>query len=123
MKILVVDDEKDLGFLIKTHLERAGHIVILDSDGISLSHIGNDPPDLILLDLNLKNKDGGDLCTQLKLKNITKNIPVILVSGLMDLKQISQMCGAQDYLMKPFDVSQLLQVIAKHATHPLEISS
>ena len=108
MKIIIADDEKDFGNLMKTVLEAKGHEVIIDSNGYTLDHLLDELPDLILLDINLQSLDGGDLCTRLKNKNLTKHIPIILISAIMDLKQISQFCGAEDFLVKPFAKAELL---------------
>ncbi len=108
MKIIIADDEKDFGNLMKTVLESKGHEVIIDSNGNKLNHLREELPDLILLDINLQSLDGGDLCTRLKQTNLTKHIPIILISAIMDLKQISQFCGADDFLIKPFEKAELL---------------
>ncbi len=111
MKIIIADDEKDFGNLMKTVLEVKGHEIIIDSNGYKLDHLLDELPDLILLDINLQSLDGGDLCTRLKNKNLTKHIPIILISAIMDLKQISQFCGADDFLIKPFAKAELLEKI------------
>ena len=111
MKIIIADDERDFGELMKTVLESKGHQVIIDSNGHILNHLREELPDLILLDINLQSLDGGDLCTRLKQEKRTQNIPIILISGIMDLKQISQFCGAEDFLIKPFEKAALLDKI------------
>jgi CheY-like chemotaxis protein len=119
MKIIVADDEKDLGILIKMTLEKDGHQIILDPSASFLDRLKDDLPDLILLDINLRNQDGGTLCERLKQDSHTKNIPIILISGIQDLKQISQLCGAQDYLIKPFEISELKEVVARYSKKPV----
>lgn len=57
-------------------------------------------PDLLSLDINLSHEDGGDVCSALKEDTQTREIPVILMSGLMDLNK-SVKCRADGYLMKP----------------------
>jgi DNA-binding response OmpR family regulator len=111
MKIILADDEKDLSFIIKTALEKKGHQVSLDPNADLLDNLSTDLPNLILLDINLRNRDGGDLCSKLKEENHTKNIPIVLISGIMDLKQISEMCGAQGFLVKPFEIAELEKVV------------
>ncbi|MEJ0079918.1 MAG: response regulator [Puia sp.] len=114
MKIIIADDEKDFGNLMKTVLESKGHEVVIDSNGHILNHLREELPDLILLDINLQSLDGGDLCTRLKEKPLTKHIPIILISAIMDLKQISQFCGAEDFLIKPFEKAELLEKIDRY---------
>jgi DNA-binding response OmpR family regulator len=122
MKILIADDEKDFTDIMKTILTNKGFEVIIDSNGNLLDNMRNGLPDLIILDINLPNRDGGDLCTKLKLENHTKDIPIILISAIMDLKQISQLCGAEDYLIKPFGKKDLEEKVfhqlkASHRIH------
>lgn len=93
---------------MKIVLESKGYEVVIDANGYILDHLQDELPDLILLDINLQSLDGGDLCTRLKQKTQTKHIPVILISAIMDLKQISQFCGAEDFLIKPFEKAALL---------------
>jgi DNA-binding response OmpR family regulator len=109
MKIIICDDEKDFSQIVKRTLEGKGYEVILDPTGFMLDNLNKDLPDLIILDINLCHRDGGDLCTKLKHEDHTKHIPVLLISAIMDLKPISQFCGADDFLIKPFQISELEQ--------------
>jgi CheY-like chemotaxis protein len=110
-KIILADDEKELSSLIKIALEKKGYEVTLDPHTHLLNRFDHDLPDLILLDINLQGSDGGNLCTKIKTDSKTKHIPVILISGIMDLKPISELCGADGYLIKPFEISQLLELV------------
>lgn len=111
-KILVVDDQEDMLYMMKTILLKNGFEVITDSTGDVLELIREGiHPDLIILDINLGEKDGGDICYSLKSKAETKHIPIILVSAVMDLLQISGDCGAEDYLAKPFLAPQLINKV------------
>jgi two-component system phosphate regulon response regulator PhoB len=114
MKILIADDEKDFTDIMKSILTKKGYEVIIDPNGHLLDNLSYDLPDLIIIDINLPNRDGGDLCAKLKLESHTKHIPIILISAIMDLKQISQFCGAEDYLVKPFSKSDLEEKISRH---------
>ncbi len=111
-KILVVDDQQDMLFMMKAILIRYGFEVITDSTGdvINILEEGLEP-DLIILDINLGDKDGGDICLALKQQQSTKHIPIILVSAVMDLLKISGECGAEDFLAKPFEAPQLINKI------------
>jgi CheY-like chemotaxis protein len=113
MKIILADDEKDFSYIIKAALEKKGHEVILDPNANLLNRLTGGLPDLILLDINLHHQDGGDLCGKLKSDPHTKNVPIVLVSGIMDLKQIAQMVGAEGYLVKPFAITDLEAIISE----------
>jgi len=108
-KILVVDDQQDMLILIKTILAKRGFSVQTDLTGVLVEHLEEDNfPDLIILDLNLGNRDGGKICQGLKSSESTKHIPVIMVSSDLNLSQISRTCGAEDCLAKPFNDKQLI---------------
>lgn len=67
-------------------------------------------PDLFLLDIMLPDGNGVDLCKELKKSEVTKKVPVVLMSAHAD---ISRTEGADDFIAKPFDVDELLQRIEK----------
>jgi DNA-binding response OmpR family regulator len=111
-KIMVVDDQEDMLRLIKAILSKNGFEVSTDPTGSLLDNI--DPrqtPDLIILDINLKDRNGDDICRELKQDPKTKNIPVILISALMDVRKISRDCGAEDYIFKPFKSVDLINKV------------
>jgi two-component system, OmpR family, response regulator VicR len=111
-KILVADDQQDILLMMKTILTAKGFIVETDSSGIVFEQLDkNNLPDLILLDINLGAKNGGEICHQLKTSNDTKHIPVILVSGETDISGTAKKCGAEDYLEKPFKTTELVHKI------------
>ncbi len=111
-KILVIDDEKDILFMIQYILKSQGFKVETDDAGNVFEIIKyNSLPDLILLDINIGEKNGGEICVELK-KNIrTKNIPVILVSADKSIIEIKNKCGAEDCLAKPFSSEDLLSKV------------
>jgi len=67
-------------------------------------------PDLILLDIDLGGADGGDICKKLKKSKETQHLPVILFSVLMP-EDYFKACNAQGFLNKPFEPSDLLEII------------
>jgi DNA-binding response OmpR family regulator len=107
-KIMVVDDQLDMLILIKPLLSRKGYDVETDQTGAILEHLEYQLPDLIILDVNLQILDGAEICKRLKSESKTKNIPIILISAVMDLPKISKECGAEDYLAKPFTGNELI---------------
>lgn len=71
-------------------------------------------PDLILLDHQLGDKSGSELCLNIKNNRHIDHIPVIIVSASMEIKKISRQCRADDYLQKPFTAKDLEEKIKKH---------
>ncbi len=115
-KILLVEDEANLKELLKFRLEEAGYEVILAGDGLgAVSLARSQKPDLILLDLMLPKLDGYTVCRLLKMSDMTKQIPIIVVTArttAQDRERGLEM-GADAYVFKPTDVPSLLEKIAE----------
>jgi two-component system phosphate regulon response regulator PhoB len=110
-KILVVDDDADILNVVDIMLTFHDFIVKTTSKWKMISKtIKTFIPDLILLDIDLRGADGGDLCIKLKKSKVTQHIPVILFSGLMP-EDYLKACNAQGFLNKPFESSDLLEII------------
>ncbi|TWJ04390.1 response regulator receiver domain-containing protein [Mucilaginibacter frigoritolerans] len=113
MRILAVDDDRDILEVLQFILEDSGYEVDTLMDGRYLfEKIKAHTPDLILLDIMLGNLDGRELCKDVKAKLETTNIPVILVSASHNVANASNNIGAPNaFLAKPFDIDDLLQII------------
>lgn len=113
-RILVVDDNKDILDLLKYILEDSGYEVgTLANGNFLFDAIGNLHPDLILLDVMLGNVDGRELCKQLKFTPATHDIPVILISATHNIASGNAGGSPDDFLAKPFDITQLLDSVKK----------
>lgn len=112
--ILVVDDDPAILELLQAILDYEGYLVHTSPSGSIFQHIQRALPDLILLDVLLSEIDGRVLCRQLKLNALTKHIPVVLFSAQVKKEQALGEWGADDFLAKPFDIQELLQVVRKH---------
>lgn len=112
-KILVVDDDDDVLETIQLILEIGGYDVEpLNDASLIFERIDVFKPDLILLDIVLGKIDGRIICHQLKLNQSTKNIPILMMSGLYKLNEINEMnCGPDDFMPKPFKMNVLLEKI------------
>jgi putative two-component system response regulator len=109
-KILVVDDEAAIRGGLQMLLERQGYEVRTAHDGAcALAECSAFRPDLILLDVMMPGRDGFDVCREIKSHAETRLIPVVLITGLSDksdrIRGIE--AGADDFLSKPIDVSEL----------------
>jgi DNA-binding response OmpR family regulator len=109
MKILIVEDEKELAEILKRGLEENGFIVELafnGSDGLfySLNH----PYDAIILDISLPQTDGFTILENIRKKNL--DIPVIMLTARGEVTDRIRglNTGADDYITKPFDLFELL---------------
>jgi DNA-binding response OmpR family regulator len=108
--ILVVDDDVDVSSTIKKSLARAGYQVTCASNSqAALQILSSIRPDLVLLDIALPGIDGIELCRRLRANPITATLPILFltVSGDMQSKTAAFNAGADDYLVKPFDLQEL----------------
>jgi DNA-binding response OmpR family regulator len=112
-KIIVVEDDKDIQYLLKDSLSKAGYEVQVLPDGNSLI-ADTETADLFLLDVNLPGINGFELCRQLKLNELTKHTPVIMLSAFPGLTSVASLYDADDALEKPFNFSNLMLLISKH---------
>jgi two-component system cell cycle response regulator len=110
MKVLIVDDSPEALVLAKARLlEEELEIVCADSGVAGLAAAKQESPDLILLDMDLGDMNGLDVCRILKNDPVTNPIPVIFLSGsgAPDDKVRGLDLGAVDYVTKPFDAFEL----------------
>jgi len=109
-KILIVDDEIDTLLPLKRSLEVEDYIVIGASNGPEcLIKAKTDIPDLILLDLMMPEMDGYEVCAKLKNDDMTKKIPVIMLTAKDSVRDKVKGLdiGADDYVTKPFNLNEL----------------
>jgi CheY-like chemotaxis protein len=113
-RVLVVDDSEAILEVVKMTLEMAGYEVTTSLTGERFQHMENDLPDLILLDVLLSGEDGRAICERLKGNEKTGHIPVILLSAHAGLRQAAAECGANDFLAKPFRITDLRNMVKKY---------
>ena len=114
--ILVVEDDPHVARLIALVLQRSGYKSHVVSDGQSaLDAAEKKQPAMIFADLTIKGMGGDRLCQVLKGQPGTKNIPYIIVSGDRDIAEKARVCGADDYMGKPFEFDDLIRLVKKYA--------
>ena len=109
MKIMIVDDEKDICEAISKLLEKRGHETIAVHDGAdAVATWESARPDLILLDVMLPNINGFDLCRSIREQD--QRVAIIMLSAKSDLvdKSIGFSAGCDDYIAKPFSSDELV---------------
>ena len=108
MKVLIVEDDLALSDVLSFTLRRAGFETTIAHDGVvALERWETDPPDLIILDLNLPKLDGLSVCRRIRAQNDT---PIIILSVRSEDEDIvaGLDLGADDYVVKPFSPRQLV---------------
>jgi diguanylate cyclase (GGDEF)-like protein len=109
-KILVIDDSPEIHTLVKVRLSKEEVVIHGANDGASgLVAAREIQPDLILLDVDLPDRDGFAVCTDLKADSITMEIPIIFLTGSTSTEEKIRglELGATDYVTKPFDPAEL----------------
>lgn len=107
-KVLVVDDDPNICDMLRMHLENEGYSVILSYDGDeALVKFNALKPDIILLDVMLPTQDGWQVCREIRKKS---SIPIIMITAKGDTfdKVLGLELGADDYVVKPIDVKEIL---------------
>jgi DNA-binding response OmpR family regulator len=109
MRILVIEDERQLAGHITRALARRGHFAAAQFDGASGLHAAlADPPDLIVLDLQLPALDGMEVLAQLHGTSCASRVLVLTARGEVGDRIKGLQAGADDYLAKPFSMDELV---------------
>jgi DNA-binding response OmpR family regulator len=117
-RILVIEDEKHIQRLIKMILEKQTYEVTLKSngeEGLDEISSANTPFDLILLDIMMPGMDGIEVLRNIKSKDETKSIPVMMLTALAQENVVVEgiKLGAKDYIRKPFSPKELIERVSK----------
>ena len=112
LQILVVDDDEEIGIMLKIALEHKGYsVVVLQrteqvEETIRQNNIG-----LIILDMLIGGVKGTEVCMRLKADSNTAHIPVMMLTALPEAEVVCKQAGADDFLSKPFEMSMLISKI------------
>jgi DNA-binding response OmpR family regulator len=110
MKVLVVEDDPSVSRFVAVRLQREGiETVVVEDGGRAMSAVREHRPDLVLLDITLPNRDGLEICRELRRDPDLASTPVIILSGLgQEMDRIKGLeLGADDYIPKPFNDREL----------------
>jgi DNA-binding response OmpR family regulator len=113
-KILVIEDDEDTGLILSWFLESENFMPIVANNGITgLELAKKAQPDLILSDVNMPGMNGYDVLKALREDAITANIPFIFLTSELepDDRSYALRLGADDYLAKPVDLSEVMAAI------------
>ncbi len=108
--VLIVDDLATIRLMLARHVRELGHQVTLSGDGRdALKLLGEQSFDLVLLDMMMPGMDGYAVLKQIKEDPGLREIPVVMISGVDDIKLVTRCIeiGAEDYLPKPFEPALL----------------
>jgi two-component system alkaline phosphatase synthesis response regulator PhoP len=120
-RVLVVDDEPDFAGIVQSNLKKAGYEVEVAYDGVeALEKIKANPPDAIVLDVMMPEKDGYEVCAELKKDETYQDIPIVMLTAVADhvgSTRYSHHQGmsmeADDYLPKPASADEILDSVKR----------
>ena len=111
--MLVVDDDESIRALVTEALEDAGYTVTTADGGAeALDMIGRAVPDGIILDIWMPSLDGFEIMRTLRADDKTRDVPVVAMSAAYPERAAHDL-GAQEFLAKPFEVSELLAAVER----------
>jgi DNA-binding response OmpR family regulator len=115
-KILVLDDDPDIGTMIKMMLEYKGYsVTVSERAEHAYDVLRNDGFDLIIMDMLLSGVNGTDLCSEFKKDSSIAHIPVIMISAHPNAKEICLQAGLMN-LFKAFDMQEYFQKLTTSFT-------
>jgi two-component system response regulator VicR len=112
-KIMIVEDDLEILDILEIIFVMAGYEVIRSTNGEETKQLKLMKPDLILLDIRLSSngKEGALICVRLKHDELSRTIPIILLSAEADLREVCRECEADGYIKKPFDIDRLTDLV------------
>lgn len=111
-KILVIDDDTDIGNMFRMILEYKGYsVIVLENTEQATSIMRKDGIDVVIMDMLLSGTNGTDICAEFKKDVSISHIPLVMMSAHPDAKNICMQAGADDFISKPFDMDDLLSKI------------
>ena len=114
-RILVVDDDPDIGIMIKTILEYHGYVVTVISKADQAEEmLRTGSFGLLIMDMLLSGVNGVDICSGLKQDPTTGHVPVIMISAHPNAQKLCRDAGAEDFISKPFEMQEILAKIEKY---------
>lgn len=116
VKILVIEDNPDILYIMDYLLIDGGYEVVSESDSASIERLDEIKPNLIILDELLTDVRGSELCTRVKSSDETGHIPVMLISAHPNIKTFAEACNADAYMEKPFEIEEFLDLIRQLTT-------
>lgn len=110
-KILLIEDDCDASIMLQKILTNAGYAVDVLRDGRDIVEGKFNAPDLFILDNRLPGIEGVAICKYLRIKPVTNQTPIIIISGNDDIEGRSNTAGANLFLAKPLDAGVLLDAV------------
>jgi CheY-like chemotaxis protein len=112
--VLIVDDDIETLAVERQVLAESGFRVVEAHDGAeALRVVQEDPPALVVLDVQMPGMDGPSFARELRMA--LRRVPLVIVTGVADPRREADRCNAEAYLAKPFDAEELVNVVRRFA--------
>ena len=113
--VLIVDDDEATRAAERAVLAEDGFRIVEARDGAeAMLAIQNDPPALVVLDIQMPGVDGPAFASELR--KALRHVPLVILTGVDDPKHEADRCNAEAFLSKPFDAPELVKVVRRFAT-------
>jgi DNA-binding response OmpR family regulator len=122
--ILIIDDKEDIRNLIRIVLTNYGFTILEAVNGqVGVQMIHDHKPDLVICDINMPAMDGYETLGVVRESSATAPIPFILMTGLVSLDGFRRgmVCGADDYLVKPFSPDELVEAVMSRLARQTDV--
>lgn len=111
-KILVIDDDPHIVELLKNRLVACSYQVVTAQDGeAGLEQVEKENPDLIIVDVLMPRMDGYTFVRTLRRQDASRNIPVIVLTAKDKMKDLFELEGVKDYMVKPYRPEELMKKV------------
>ena len=108
-RILIVDDDDEIRDLLEFDIAQSGYFVDTASNGKEgLTKVLNNSYDLVILDVMMPQMNGFDVCKNIRQAKLSIPVLMLTAKGTIGDKTVGFDCGADDYLVKPFDIQEVL---------------
>ena len=117
-KVVIIDDEPTTLSILEHAVSTLADVILVSQSTRAFSTIKETKPDIIILDINMPEMSGFDVCRELKSSQDTRDIPVIFITSLADSEneQIALSLGAIDFITKPIDIELCKMRVRNHLT-------
>lgn len=107
--ILVVDDDPDIGMMLKMMLEFKGYgVTLINRAEKAYDELHRNNIQLVILDMLIAGDNGTDVCASIRKNKYTSDLPVMMISALPDARKSCIQAGANEFIAKPFEMKDLL---------------
>ncbi|MBS7528304.1 response regulator transcription factor [Fusibacter paucivorans] len=114
MRIIIVDDDQDIGEILKIALQDKGYeTVVFNSSELAMAYLSQNAYDMVLLDIMMPSLNGYDLCNHIRKIN---DVPILFITCLDDDESLTKALalGGDDYIRKPFSISEVMARVGAH---------